>query len=319
MKKESFLAGLCFISLLRSACAFSIDDEWLFSTAFIARPVGPGKMATGTGFFVFRQVVTNLGKVFLISNKHVLGPQPAESLTTNKEVSATIFITFETNRELAITNFRLPLRDKDGREFWTGHPATNVDVAVIDVTPYVSLAGAMRPGYRVGYIKEDRFATSDSIARTSLTIGDPIVMLGYPLNALEGKSTTPIARGGTIATPPERNFRSEPIFLIDCSTIRGSSGSPVFVPVRPYRVTKKDGKTTLDGVRGELPELLGVVSGLFSDWEIVVRQTTTLGQPPQELFLVDGANLGIVFRADTISEAIDATGAGRFKGAADGN
>lgn len=294
----------------RSSPALSIDDEWIFSVAFI---VNQSTGRTGTGFFVLRPTAAGKGKLFLVSNKHVLLPKPVSSNKDQKLATALIHITTENNSVLSMTNFPITLRKEDGKSLCVGHPRDDVDVAVIEVTPYVVENETIRGDYKVGNIHESRFATKKSITETSITLGDRIVILGYPLNMVEGSTAVAVARGGTIATPPDRDYRSSPVFLIDCSTIRGSSGSPVFVPVRPYRVDRQpDGKYKLNSFQGYVPEFLGIVSATVSDWELILKKTVTFGAEPQTVSVIDTANFGIVFRADTITETLDATGVLRF-------
>ncbi|MCJ7772414.1 MAG: serine protease, partial [Desulfobacterales bacterium] len=265
------------------------------------------------GFFVLRPTEEGKGKLFLVSNKHVLMPKSISPENVSKLATALVYITTEENSNLSMTNFPVILRKEDGTDMCVGHPNEKVDVAVMEVTPYVVENETIRGGYKVGFIRESRFSTKETIKETSLTIGDRIVVLGYPLNMLEGSTAVALARGGTIATPADRDYRKSPVFLIDCSTIRGSSGSPVFVPVRPYKVERKaDGKVQLSSLQGYVPELLGIVSATISDWELILKKTVTFGAEPQTVSVMDTANLGIVFRADTISETIDATGIKRY-------
>ena len=52
----------------------SFRDFWLFNTMLVENEYG----GEGTGFLVFRpnKTESNKGKVFLITNKHVLNPDP---------------------------------------------------------------------------------------------------------------------------------------------------------------------------------------------------------------------------------------------------
>jgi len=315
MRDTIILLALCFgLILSRSAGALSIDDEWIFSVAFI---VNESTDKAGTGFFVARQTEVDKAKLFLVSNKHVLlpkplGPEKSKKLAT-KPARAIVHITTESKSVLSMTSFPVALRGADGKSLCVGHRKDNVDVAAIEVTHYLVEKGTIRGGYKVGHIPEERFATKKSISDTFLTLGDRVVVLGYPLNMVEGSTAVAVARGGTIATPPDRDYRGSPRFLIDCSTIRGSSGSPVFVPVRPYKVERQaDGKVLLNGKTGYTPQLVGIVSATVSDWELIIKKTVTFGAKPQSISVVDTANFGIVFRADTISETLDATGVQRF-------
>jgi len=106
------------------------------------------------------------------------------------------------------------------------------------------------------------------------------------------------------------DYRSKPIFFIDSSTLRGASGSPVFVPVRPYTVDKKreTGQYILNPLKGYLPRLLGIVSATIPDWKLTIERVESFNQPPSKFEVVETANIGIVFRAETITQTIDQTG-----------
>ncbi len=307
---KQFGVILFLLAVLTSiAHGMAIDEEWVFSTTFVVNQ-STGK--AGTGFFVTRNVEQDKSKIFLVSNKHVLA-LPEELKQASSPAKATLYITIEKNGELSRTSFEVLLRDGAGKKLLVEHPSEKVDVAALDVTDYVVEKGQIKTGCRVGYIPESRFSTKESIRETYITIGDPVVILGYPLSLMEGQTAIPLARGGTIASAPDRQFQNSPKFLIDCPTIRGSSGSPVFVPVRPYKVRKENGKTILDSLSGYNPELLGIVSGTIQDWELVLKKTRTLGIQAETTSVAGSSDLGIVFPAATISETLDASGVKRFK------
>ena len=54
-------------------------------------------------------------------------------------------------------------------------------------------------------------------------------MVGYPKGMWDDVNNQPIVRRGVTATPPYRDFQGERVFLIDCGSVPGSSGSPVFL------------------------------------------------------------------------------------------
>jgi len=206
------------------------------------------------------------------------------------------------------------LRETNGNSKVVGHPRDDVDVAVMEATSYVTdPSGGLRQGYRVGFVAEDQFATTEGITNSHLSVGDRIILLGYPLNLVEGSSAIPVARGGTISTPPERDFRGTPVFLIDCPTIRGSSGSPVFSPLRPCTVELNGMNASINPMGFYVPEFLGMVSATIPDWELILKKTDSFGMPPTAISVMDTANFGIVFRADSISETLDHTGCMRHR------
>ena len=54
---------------------------------------------------------------------------------------------------------------------------------------------------------------------------------------------------------------------------------------------------------GYIPALLGIIAETTRDWELIVRQTISV---------VDQADLGVAYQAETISQAIDQTGVHRW-------
>lgn len=86
---------------------------------------------------------------------------------------------------------------------------------------------------------------------------DRVSVVGFPF----GERTAPsfaIWATGFVASEPDINHGGRPIFLIDCRTRKGQSGSPVILGRSNHgNLTHDDGSTT-----GHLlPELLGVYSG----------------------------------------------------------
>ena len=225
-------------------------------------------------------------------------------------------ITREENGQLSTGVLDITLRESNGTRRVFSHTNPNIDVAVVDVTDVVVSEGhGIRTGYKVGVVREDRFASSQMITNTHVTIGQQIVFLGYPLNLVEGKTAIAVARGGFIATPPDRDFRSRPVFLVDSATIRGSSGSPVFLPLRLGKIENQpNGTITVDSMHGYVPCLLGIVAETITDWELDVKRTDTFGQEPSSVSVISTANFGIVFRAEEISETLDAIGIPRVLG-----
>jgi hypothetical protein len=293
-----------------------LEDDWIYSVAYIQNE-STGK--AGTGFFVAREIGSNQHKIFLVSNAHVLSPRPLGANDTNKLALAKAVVSREQNGDLTTAVLDLTLRDAQGTASVTTHPSPEVDVAVMDVAEQVIDQFKIRKELKVGIIHENRFATKEMIDKLHVTIGQQVLMLGFPLNLVEGKTAVAVARSGVIATSPARDFRGNPVFLVDSSTIRGSSGSPVFVPLRPFKIDRdENGRKSVNHKGGYTPCLIGIVAKTVPDWELLVKRTDTFGLPPSEISVVTTANLGIVFRTDAISETLDATGNKKRQNASQG-
>ncbi|GAH35420.1 unnamed protein product, partial [marine sediment metagenome] len=98
-----------------------------FLDAVVALGVGddPAKRQwIGTGFLygLFEKRIDEKSKsylVFLVTNKHVLAGQ------------AKIWIKFNSLSSSSSEDFAVPLRAKNGRNLWIGHPDGNVDLGSI--------------------------------------------------------------------------------------------------------------------------------------------------------------------------------------------
>ena len=72
----------------------------------------------------------------------------------------------------------------------------------------------------------------DSGVDSPLSPSDRVSVIGFPSNH-SVEDTFPIWVNGFVASEPQMNFNKLPVFLIDCRTRPGSSGSPVFT-YAPY-------------------------------------------------------------------------------------
>jgi len=310
MKKILWITLILSFVLHFNQISFSrvIPSQWVYSTVYISN-LSTGK--AGTGFLVSRKVQEKLKRVFLVSNKHVLMPRPLKNEPDEeKEARAKIILNRTENDQLKAFVIEVTLRDADGKEFCVGHPNKDVDVAALQFGKYIADNRKLKPGLKLGFIKETRLATRDILTQRFASIGDRVVVLGYPLNMVEGGHCIPIARDGVIASEPELDFKGLPIILVDSTMVRGSSGSPVFLPILPYKFTTEDKINPLALTQASL---LGVVSQTIPDWEMQIRKTITFGKEPQTVSVIDVANMGIIFRAETIRETIDQFGIPSWK------
>jgi hypothetical protein len=252
----STMIVLC-ICLNSNLYAKTVPLAWVYSTVYINN-VSAGK--AGTGFLVVRQIAKDSYKIFLVSNKHVLTPKSTDKNEKNKEAKAVVLLNKEEKGETQIKTIEILLRDKDGEDQWKGHPDPNIDVACLNFTSYISENRTLKQDLKIGFIQEDRFATKELLEKYYVSIGDLIVTLGYPLNLVEGGHSIPIARGGIISSWPTKPFKKAPVILIDSATIRGSSGSPVFLPEVPYTYSSE---TSINVGQIRQSYLLGALSSLF--------------------------------------------------------
>lgn len=276
-----------------------IPDNFVYSTVYISN-LSTGK--SGTGFLVARRISKDYQKIFLISNKHLLLPKKVERESEGDlKAEAIVLVNKVINNEISTEEIKVELRDSSGIDYCKGHPNEEIDVAAIDFTKYITENYQIRLGLKVEFIPEEKFATKRVLKEQYVSIGDRIIVLGYPLNLVEGGHCIPIARGGIISSEPELNFKDLPMILIDSKMIRGSSGSPVFLTFKPYRFVSE---YTISPIEITESTLLGIVSEMVPDWRIIIEKTITFRKTTY-IEITNPADMGVIFRVETIIETID--------------
>lgn len=121
-----------------------------------------------------------------------------------------------------------------------------------------------------------------------VSAGDDAFVLGYPLG-IEGGFGFPIWKRASVASEPDIDLDGLPRLLIDASTRKGMSGSPVIVV--QSGVMRTPGADGSEYTLGRGSKFLGVYSGRMADDPM-------------------GASLGYVWKGRVIDEILD----GRVKG-----
>jgi hypothetical protein len=265
---------------------------WLFATVPIDNPQGE----TGTGFLVFRSLDQDKGRLFLVTNKHVVHREAAkrDSVTHLR----CHFNTEQVEGNHGIVHGDIPFRRDDGSSRYREHPDADTDVAAIEVTDVMVL----NPVIAKRWAHYTDFADATKRTELDITVGEEVVTIGYPLGLRQGDSNFPLVRQGLIATRigallrdkvvdaggkvRERSLRA---FLIDGATIPGSSGSPVVLKPIIGRIIGSG--ITLNPAP---PVLLGKMAE-------TKYAPIAFGSAAIPSF----AGLGLVFEAETIRETIE--------------
>src|SRR3990167_1769231 len=106
---------------------------WLFATVPIDNPQGE----SGTGFLVLRQVGEGQGRVFLVTNKHVVHRDPAHRASV-KHLHCH-FNTEDAQGNQGTLHGDIPIKMDDGSSRYREHPDADTDVAAIEVTDVMNL------------------------------------------------------------------------------------------------------------------------------------------------------------------------------------
>lgn len=268
-----------------------ISLTWVHATIRVENEWGKG----GTGFLVIRKINGKQGKVFLVTNKHVIHPDPQ---AREKALSLTLYLNIrEKDGTILGKSFQVSLIEDD-HKLWREHPNMNVDVLAIDVTSLIN----GNPNLENRGADYSLFATPAILKEENITEGEEVLILGYPLGLFHTKIHSPLVRQGIVATkigekiqirlrlPSGGTQRVEiPGFLIDAAIIPGSSGSPVVL--KPIIGRKVKDRVEMGMAT---PYLLGIVSA-----------TETAAIRMEGYAFPTLAGLGIVFDAATVQETIE--------------
>jgi len=267
-------------------------EGWLYATVPIENPQGE----SGTGFLVFRIIDADRGRIFLVTNKHVVHKDPAQRPATSHITCH--FNTTEDDGSVGTVAGEIPLANPDGGKRYREHPDLETDVLAVDVTDVMNLNPKIQKKW-VGY---DMFADHTKRDELDITVGEEVVTIGYPLGLRQGQTNFPLLRQGLIATRigypikdkvqnPDGSYRDRTLraFLIDGATVPGSSGSPVVLkPVIGRQVRDSI-------VMGTAPPVL---LGIVAETRYAPIQIGT--------GVIPGfAGLGLAFDVETVRETVE--------------
>ena len=254
----------------------------------------------GTGFLVFKPKSkgSNEGKVFLVTNKHILNRDSNKRRNATKIIIYANFKRDMSNDKYYIQEIEFPL-DSTKSIRWKEHISEDVDILAFDITgPFSKIKDMLK--YQL--IPYDFLVDENKIKELNITIAEEIFVIGYPLGLKHKDTAIPLVRSGIIATKigeqlqdhvknstGEKRIRNIQGFLIDGAIIPGSSGSPVIL--KPSSLRNVNGEFTLH-LNNNL--LLGIVS-----------ESRYFPLKEESSIYPSYAGLGLAFDAKTIKETID--------------
>ncbi len=268
---------------LRPGMLVETPAEQLFFTTVRIEARSADSVSTGTSF-VYNYSKENYQ--FLVSNRHVVEGADRGSFFFTKS---------KNGQPLLGERFTVVLNDFS--HGWHFHPDPDIDIAVM---PLGILDEIRKQGTEVFFraIPSTICATPDQMREVDAI--EDLIFIGYPNGMYDEVNLTPVARRGTTATPICLDYAGKKQFLIDASIFPGSSGSPVFL-WNPVSYSNRR-----DIVVGSRILFLGVLSCVFVQPDSYAVEfvdiPTTSAPVARGRQLID---LGGVFRAETVNEAIE--------------
>ncbi len=210
---------------------------------FIRMYHGQTLLGSGTCFFVMSQD----GPV-LVTNRHNFTGRDnftGEVLHRQGGIPDHAVVTMHGPGEV---HYHIDLTDHTNPEApaWTEHPTLEVraDIVALPVKEMTNIVGEM-----------NSVSLKDDWHRWD--IGSELHVIGYPYGQIGGPF--PIWSKGFIASEPDVDISGLPVFLVDCRSRPGQSGSPVFAHFRAGAVVEHEGQSWQ--AKRPMSYFVGVYSG----------------------------------------------------------
>lgn len=210
---------------------------------------GGRSLATGTGFIA----TSNRGPVLITNSHNVTGrhPQTGLPLSSTGSVPDEIIILHNRSNRLGEWVARTePLLNSSGSR-WIEHPTlgSQADFVALPLT-------------QLNDVHLFPYDLADVGPRIFFGPAEAVSVVGFPFGLQAGGSLAVWATG-FVASEPAIDFNNLPIFLIDCRSRPGQSGSPVIAYRSGGMVTLEDGSAAV--FNGPVTRLLGIYSGRINE------------------------------------------------------
>jgi Trypsin-like peptidase domain len=226
---------------------------------------GGQPLSTGTAFVC----ESRKGPVLVTNWHNVTGrnPQTKQPLSKTAGIPDTIRIVHNHTARLGQWIQKAEPLFVNGRPRWIEHPTLG------DKADFVALP--------LTDLQDVKLFPYDLIGGPAIAINpaEPISVVGFPFG-IQGGGSLAVWATGFVASEPQIDFNDLPIFLIDCRTRPGQSGSAVIMHRNGGAVTLEGGNSAIFG--GPVTKFQGIYSGRINDQ----------------------SDLGIVWKSKSISELI---------------
>lgn len=233
----------------------------------IQMSIGTQPLGTGTGFVV----QSAKGPVLLTNRHNVTGRRQDDGKPLSPMGGIPDSLTVIHNRKGKLGEWlsRTETLLLTGRPRWVEHPSLGAKVDFVAL-PLTLLTDVEVYPY-------DVFNTGPAIRCGP---ADTVSVVGFPFGIQAGGSLAVWATG-FIASEPDIDFESLPVFLIDCRSRPGQSGSAVIAYRMGGAIAMENGSTAI--MSGEVIRLLGIYSGRINEQ----------------------SDLGIVWKASALKELVE--------------
>lgn len=236
----------------------------------------------GTGFFYGYPTNKNekgeqMYAIYLVTNKHVIGDY------------SKVWIRLNPQDGQPGKDFELELVDKDGKKMWHEHHDPSVDLAVRRIN-----AGFLRDqNLRYGFFSDDiHVSVRENLKDGTLSEGDPVYVLGFPMGQTGSHRLYTICRLGVIARCRDWIEDRSKEILVDAAVFPGNSGGPV---IAGFYLASITGTKTR-----EAASFIGIVQSYIPYQDVAISQQT---KRPRIVF-EENSGLASVIPADFLRDIL---------------
>jgi hypothetical protein len=226
----------------------AIPKEVLDTVVYLypdAEAAANGERAGGSGCLVIIPTQLepfSMGFMYIVTNSHVIREGQASALRFNTRDGSLGIIHSTT-------------------EGWIHHP-TGDDLAVLPINLEYEKVKAKG-------IPESWLITSEKLKKYNIGPGDEVFLVGRFVNHEGKQQNLPAVRFGQLSMLPLEPIRTtrgllQEAFLVECRSLPGYSGSPVFISPLPFSAVRKDTPPAM---------LLGIDMGHITDKRPVLSKT----------------------------------------------
>ena len=256
------------------------------SVSFILIPERTDKLTpNGTGFFVGVKHADNesIFSVYFVTAKHVLQDENGNYLTE---------IVLRLNKKEGDSQL-IKIALKDIKIF--EHHDKDVDIALFNFLPNQNF-------YDFRFIPDNLIANKEVIMKNEISEGDEVFFAGLFTSHMGQKKNQPIIRFGKVALISDEKFewkeKDKPakfldLYLLECQSFGGNSGSPVFFQLNPLR---NPGQLSLGG---PVIFLAGVMKGSF-----LTGSELQIAETDNRMFSLQNIGVAAVIPAQKLHEIL---------------
>jgi hypothetical protein len=213
----------------------TLKDQLYYSTVMIE---SLGDNTAGTAFFIARNFEGVGGRIYLVTNKHVVFGKQNCQIRFHKATSI--------KPEVRSGDFIYKFSENEWINGWKYHENPEVDLAVFNLTDIMASLFVQNQYIFYRCLSTDMIPTKEQAI--SISAMERIFFVGYPNAFRDQVNNLPIARSGYLATPLSIDFEGKETFLLDASIFEGSSGSPICIINENYETyTDESGNVKIEG------------------------------------------------------------------------